>query len=482
MIEAPDKEDVNVPTENEIAEILSNAKNINVEPYIDDFKAEPLVVVPQKPASGAKVAIINQLQFVYEITLSNGLKVIAKPTMLKNDQILFGAYSLGGTSTMPLENYMSVNQSANIQNMSGIGKFNYTELGKLLQGKNVSASVAFEELKTEINGNSSPNDFETMLQLCYLNFTAPRKDAQAYEAYMSKMINQLKFLASNPTYSFIKKFYQLVTNNNPRTIIIPTTEQMEQVNEDVAFDFYTRQFANPAEFNFYFVGNFNIDNDFLSLLETYLGSLPVQPRSGMWKDVSVPLPGKTDEKLVMGMEDKGMVGISFGIENFDWDSDERLALSFFKEIISIKLIETIREKLGGVYSPQVQINFDKYPKTEGLLIVTFGCDPNRADELTNAVFDEMNKILKEGPTAEDLDKVQKLHIRNFETSQQENSFWMSTLQNVDYTGYDLNNATVEVQTTRAMGITANTLQQTASKYIDMNKYVRLVLVPELTNK
>jgi zinc protease len=479
MLQAPDKEGVIVPTEAEVAKILEEAKNISVEPYVDNFKAEALVELPVKPASGAKVTLTNQLQFIYEITLSNGIKVIAKPTKLKNDQILFGAYSLGGTSTVDIKDFMSAEQASDIQSMSGVGKFDNIELTKQLQGKNAEINVSIETLKTDISGNSSPDDFETLLQLNYLNFTEARKDSRAFETYMSNMTNQLKFLFSNPTYAFLNQFMKAMSNNDPRFMFIPTIEQMEQVNEDVAFDFYKKQLSNAGNFNFYLVGNFNIDNNFLSLLETYIGSLPVQPRDAAWKDVSVPFPSNViDEKFAMGAEEQSMVGIVFDISDFDWKGADRLALSFFKEIMAIKLDETIREKLGGVYSPSAEIQFEKYPKCQGEFIVLFGCDPNRADELTNAVFDEMKSIIENGPTAEDLDKVQKLHIRNFETGEQENSFWLSTLQNVDYYGYDISEATIQAQTKRAMSITTDILKATAAKYINMKKYVRMVLVPE----
>jgi zinc protease len=478
IVEAPDKEGVIVPTEAEIAKILEDAKNISVEPYVDNFVAEALVELPVKPASGAKVALTNQLQFIYEITLSNGIKVVAKPTKLKNDQILFGAYSLGGTSTADLANLMSAKQASEIQSMSGVGKFDNIELTKQLQGKNVGINVSIEDLRTNINGSASPEDFETLLQLNYLNFTAPRKDKQAFESYMSKMTNQLKFLFANPTYAYYDKLFKTAKNNDPRFVFIPSVEQMQTVNEDVAFDFYKKQLSNAGNYNFYMVGNFNVDNNLLSLLETYIGSLPVNPRDANWRDVSFPAPSKTiDEKFAMGAEEQSTVGIVFDIAGFDWDND-RIALSFFKEIMAIKLVETIREKLGGVYSPMSQIEFEKYPKCRGNYAIMFGCDPNRADELTKAVFDEMNSIIKNGPTAEDLDKVQKLHIRNFETSEQENSFWLSALQNVDYSGYNINEATVQAQTKRAMSVTADVLKATVAKYIDMNKYVRMVLVPE----
>ncbi len=475
IVEAPEKEGVIVPTEAEIAKILEDAKNINIEPYVDNFVKEALVELPVKPASGAKVTLTNQQQFIYEIILSNGIKVVAKPTKLKNDQILLGAYSLGGTSTADLANIMSAKQAADIQSMSGMGKFDNTALSKQLQAKNVSFSVNIGDLRTNINGAASPEDFETLLQLNYLGFTSPRKDNQAFQAYMSQMTNQLKFIAANPDNAFLNKLFTTASNNDPRFIFLPSIEQMQTINEDVAFDFYKKQLSNAGNYNFYLVGNFNVDDNLLSLLETYIGSLPVQPRNAAWKDVSVPAPSKTiDEKFVMGAADKGTVGIIFNISNFNWDNNDRIALTFFKEIMAIKLVETIREKLGGVYSPQSQIQFVKYPKCEGQYLILFGCDHNRADELTKAVFDEMNSIIKNGPTAKDLDKAQQLHIRNY----QENRFWINTLQNVDYQGYDINEATVQAQTKRAISITADIIKAAAAKYIDMNKYVRIVHVPE----
>ncbi|MDR1975029.1 MAG: insulinase family protein [Bacteroidales bacterium] len=481
IVQAPEKEGVNVPTEDVLKQILTMMKDVPVEPYNDNFVAEPLVVLPKKPASGAKTELVSQLQLIYKITLSNGVTVTVKPTQLKNDQILFSGYALGGTSTVDLSNFLSAQEASSIQSESGTGKFDYIELTKQLQGKNVSYNASVGGLRANISGSASPDDLETLLQLNYLNFTAPRKDPKAFEAYISKMENQLKNMLSNPTYSFYDTLLRTVSNNDPRFVFVMTPEQLKQVNLDNAYNFYVSQYSNPANFNFYMVGNFTINDNLLSLLETYLGSLPVQPRNGAWKDVSVPFPPKTiDGKFVKGMEEKGMVGLVFDIEGFDWDSEERLALSFYKEIVQIKLTEVIREKLGGVYSPQMQLGFEKYPKPEGNLMILFGCDPHRADELTNAVFEEMKKILADGPTPEDLAKVQELHKRNFETGMQENRFWQSRLQDVDYIGYDINQADLDVQIKRAQAVTADILKTVANKYINLNHYVRMVLVPEST--
>ena len=95
-----------------------------------------------------------------------------------------------------------------------------------------------------------------------------------------------------------------------------------------------------------------------------------------------------------------MVGIVMS-EPFEYNPENLLQLNMLKEIISIKLIEVIREKMSGVYSPQVIIQSDHYPKSKFQFMVMFGCSPKAANKLTKAVFSEIKKIRANGPTETD---------------------------------------------------------------------------------
>lgn len=479
IVNAPEKEDVKVPTENELKAIYETSKGMNVEPYVDKVSMEPLLVLDKKPASGAKILSEDAATGVTKVQLSNGIVVTLKPTTLKNDEILMTAYAEGGTSTVEDADYISAMFAGTIQAESGLGELDKTALDKQLTGKTVSYSLDMGDLTAQASGSSSVKDFETMLQLNYLSMMKPRKDPSAAEAFLSKMKAQMRFLANNPMYFFMDTLSKVSTNYDPRTIVIPTMEQLNSVDADKVYDFYCSQVADPGAFRYYMVGNFEINDDFLSLLETYIGSMPSKGTKPAWVDRSVPLAKKSqDVKVEKGAAEQGWVGIVFNAP-IKWENyNEREALRYFKEIMEIKMLETIREKMGGVYTPMLAFETSCKPKPEASFMVMFACDPARADSLTEAVFAEMRKIMKEGPEEGDVAKVRELSKRSFETSSQENRYWLDILRNVDWQGADMSRYTPEAQAALAESMTSDLIRKTAKKYFGKMVYSRVVLGPD----
>jgi zinc protease len=170
-----------------------------------------------------------------------------------------------------------------------------------------------------------------------------------------------------------------------------------------------------------------------------------------------------------------MVGIVMS-EEFKWDESTLLRLRMLNEIFSIKLVEVIREKLSGVYSPQVMINWDQYPKPSFQFIVMFGCSPKTSDKLTKAVFGEIKKIIKKGPTDVDLKKAQEALIRKRETDLQKNEFWLAKLESIYY-NHDSQGSVLQYNE-RVNAVTIEELRKTASDLIKPDHYVRVVLMPE----
>ncbi len=273
---------------------------------------------------------------------------------------------------------------------------------------------------------------------------------------------------------------KVASNYNPRVIVIPTAEQLAGIDSNKVYDFYCRQITDPGAFRYYMVGNFDPQSEeFLSLLETYIGSLPVKHTQPMWKDRSVPLRSVTEDiKVEKGSDEQGMVGIVFTAA-LDWKkTEDRAALAYFKEVMEIKMLETIREEMGGVYSPMLAIEMNPFPKGTVSFMVMFGCDPERADTLTWAVLDEMKRIMAEGPLEVDMAKVRELRKRNFETQSKTNNFWLRAMKNHDYNGDDPSRYTAERQAKLAEGMTAKKVQKAAKKYFGKMVYVRVVLGPD----
>jgi zinc protease len=474
VVMAPEKSGVEVPTEADILKIIKNSKSTDLQPYIDKFKEEPLVTADLKGSKVVSTKENTELGFT-ELKLANGVTIVLKPTHFKNDEILLSAYCLGGSSVIPDDNFMSVNYAAQVIEMSGAGDFDNVELEKKLKGKNIEIHPYISDTKEGFRGNSTPKDIETLLQMVYLYFKGPRKDTTAFKAFMSQTENQIKFMKSSPMMSFYDTLFKSAYPGYKRIVIFPTPEQLKQVNLNMLYKIYVAMFASAKEFKFFLTGNFSIDT-ITPLVTKYFGSLPSLNRPEAWVDVSPKFPkGVVNNTLYKGTDPQGMVGIVMS-EPFDYNPKNLLELDMLKEIISIKLIEVIREKMSGVYSPHIMIDPEHYPKSKFQFMVMFGCSPKAANKLTKAVFGEIKKIRTKGPTEIDLNKAKETLIRTRETDLEKNEFWLGKIESVYYDGTDP--ATILNFKDRVKAVTIEDLKLAANTYLLPKHYVRVVLKPE----
>ena len=503
VVMAPDKEGVKVPSEAEILAIIKNSRTSTLTAYVDNFREEPLVQKELQPGKITARKENKELGFT-ELKLSNGVTVVLKPTNFKNDEILISAYSPGGNSLVSDADFISANFATQVIDMSGVGNFDNIELEKKLKGKTIKINPYIDDVKEGFNGSTTPKDFETMMQLVYLYFDQPRKDTTAFKAFMSQMENQVKFMKSSPIMTFYDTLFKTVYPGYKRMIIFPSPAQLSQVNLEKLFEIYKTRFADGSDFKFFLVGNFSLDSlavsdsvlisnpsgealgwkainhkipaEIFTLCEKYFGNLPSLNRNETWKDTSPTFaPGATNLTFNKGTDPQSMVGIVMS-EKIEWNEKNLLTMNMIKEIVSIKLIEVIREKMSGVYSPQVMLQMEQFPKPTFQLMVMFGCSPKTTDKLTKAVFSEIKKLRKKGPTEVDLKKAQEAMIRNRETDLEKNEFWLRKIESL-YFNKD-NPASVLNFKERVNSITIADLKNTAEKYFNPDHYVRVVLMPE----
>ena len=474
VITAPDKPGVIVPTKEEVLNIINKAKTANLDAWVDNYKEAPLV---EDQLSGGTVTSkkTDDALGLTELTLSNGVQVILKPTTFKNDEVLLSAYSPGGSSLYADDQFISANYTTQVINMSGIGQFDNIALQKKLQGKIVELTPYIDDIKEGLNGKVSPKDLETLFELTYLYFKSPRKDTATFRTFISQTKNQLKFMKSNPVMAFYDTIFKSAYPGYKRMIIFPSEKQIDQINLDLLYRIYQERFADASDFKFFIVGSFKVDS-IMPFIEKYLGSLPSINRNETWKDLSPKLAdGVKTVTFKKGQDPQSMVAMVMS-DPMEWTDKDRMGLSMLKEILEIKLVEVIREKLSGVYSPQVMANFEKYPKAHFDFMVFFGCSPKTTDKLSKAVFGEMEKIRKKGPTEVDLGKAKESLIRQRETSLEKNEFWLKYLENGMLNGDDYDK--ISTYKDRVQAMTIEDLKLAADKYFRTDHYVRVVLMPE----
>jgi zinc protease len=216
-ITSPEKETVKVPAEAEIIQLIADSKKAELTAKAEEDLSKPLIEKAPK-AGKIKKASKNEQFGTTEWVLKNGVKVVFKPTKFKEDEILLSAFSQGGLSKVKdVADLPSAMMASGIVGNNGLGAFNQIDLNKALTGKIASVSAFIDLYSEGFDGNSSVKDFETMLQLIYLNFTAPRKDDNSFKALINMYNASLVNRASDPRSAFSDTVSTWVTNNHITT-------------------------------------------------------------------------------------------------------------------------------------------------------------------------------------------------------------------------------------------------------------------------
>lgn len=468
----PEKPEVIMPQENEILNLYTTISKKNLEPYQDIVATSPLFEKDVNPGTVTNETQINEIG-VTQLTLSNGAKVFLMPTDFKNDEILFRAVAPGGHSLADDKLYISASNSTSIISESGIANFTRTQLEKFLTGKVVSVTPSISEFYNYLYGFAAPADLEILLQLAHLYFTDPRLDYEASQVYIERLRESVKNAKLSPENAFRDTFNVTLYNYHPRRL--PLTEEiLNQLDPDDAYDFFKARFADPANYSFFFVGNFKID-EIKPLILKYIGSLPTRNKQENWRDIGVKLATGNISKVVKkGIEKKSSVRIAI-TGDFDYNSQNRYELRALLEVFNIILRERIREDKGGVYGIYAYPSINKYPKSNYIITIGFGCDPQRVDELTNEVKSIINELKSNPPKNDYIAKVKEIQKRENEVNIKNNNWWLNNLASYYINGEDLKEIPKFIKYFDKLK--ANDIQQYAKKYFNDN-YIQVVLLPE----
>lgn len=473
MVSTPEKEGVSIPTEEDLMGVIESIDDMEIDPYEDTVSEKPLMA--EIPQAGE----IRETRFLdeYGITewkLSNGALVVCKPTDFKEDEVVFQAMSYGGTSLASDEDFIPARTAAQVIGEGGLGEFNAIELDKKLVGKVASVRPLISDYEEGLMGSASPKDLESLFQLIHLHFTAPRPDANIFDVVKNRMKAMLENQKANPMFVFIDTLRRIMTQNHPRAQSL-TVEQLDRMDLEKSLAFYKDRFADASDFTFIFVGN--LDPEVLKpLVMRYLASLPSLERKETWRDVGIRyLKGVVKEKVEKGVEPQSRVAIVF-TGPFVYTQETRNAIRALGLVLQTRLRNTIREELGGTYGVMASPSYDRIPEPEYSFTINFGTDPERVEELTEVIFQEIDKLIKEGITAEELRDARQAMFREFETGIKQNRWLLAQLYYRYLEGDDLGSLFNYEKSLE--NLAAEKIQEAAKTYFNLGNYVQVTLFPE----
>lgn len=473
LLTAPESKKKQLPTEEKLLSIIKQSASITVGPYQEMATKQPLF---QKKLTPGKVASTETFKSigVIKLTLANGIKVFLKPTDFKDKQVLFSAYSPGGTSLYGNEDYLEGSNATSIMAKSGIAGFNNQSLSQMLSGKTISVSPYISELSEGFQGSASIDDLETLLQLVNLYFTNPRFDGNILQSWQQFQVAYLKNKYTSPQAVYRDTLSKIMNSHAERYAPLETKDIKE-------FDFkrmkqiYLERFANAGDFAFFFVGSFEID-DVQPIIVKYLSNLPVTNRQESWQDLGIHPPGKAVKKVVYeNTEPKSLVNLIFTAET-TYSPARNLQLNVLGQILQIRLRETLREKEGGVYSVGVRAGMVRIPSERYSIQITFGCAPENVDKLIASVYSVIDNIKNGASLTSDLQKVLAIKTQEREVALQNNSYWLSLLVDSYKAGKSPENV-FNGYGEKIDTLTEKQLLETAKTYLNTQKAIQIILQP-----
>jgi len=428
-IMAPEKEAVKVPTQAQILAAIDASKKADLKPKAEETMNKPLIEKAPKAGKVAKTAE-NKVLGTTEWTLNNGVKVVFKPTTFKKDEILMTAFSDGGLSKVKnTADLPSATLAASIVPNNGLGEYNQIELNKILTGKIASVSPSIDAYDEGFSGNSSVSDFETMLQLIYLNFTAPRKDDNAFKALLNNYRASLANSEKDPRKAFSDTVGVMLANHSSRQVTI-NLKTLDFIDQDKALAIFKERFAVPANFTFIFTGNVDPNNEAVkNAICTYLGSLKSAKGGQKFTDNNIRKPkGKVSNVFAKEMKVKKASNFILYSALMPFNMTNRTAVTAIGSILNIRYLESIREKEGGSYGVGVRGSMNNTPIDEATLMMQFDTDPLKQAKLMAIIHSEVAEIIAKGPRADDFQKVKENMLKKYKEDVEQNPWWSGALE------------------------------------------------------
>ena len=477
LVMGPEREADSLPSQEKLAAVIETVQAKQIDLYKDIETVTALLAHIPEPAEITSRQTDKTFN-ITDLTLVNGARVLLKPTDFREEEVLFSAASPGGSSLVTDEDFWEAQFITDIVSTSGVSDVSYAALQRLLAGQLVFVSPFIGDLEEGFYGQSGKDHVETLFQLVYLYGTAPHADEDAFATVKDQAIASLRNRELQPQNALSDAFTEARYGKTIRRSV-PTPKLIESLDLEQAFSIYEERFADFSDFTFIFVGNFDVDQ-MVDWSQRYLGNLPSLNRAETWKDVIPdPPPGVIEVPVYRGQEEQSFTQILFTGPGED-TLENQLRLRMLEAILDILMREELREKRAGVYFSGASAAM--IPDPDGLYEISFlfGSDPNRVQELVDALFGLITGIQTDGPRDGLMAKARAQILHRREEQLERNYFWLDVLESYA-TGKVGNLAALvdlEVVEDRTNSVTAADIRAAAQEFLPLDRYILVALYPE----
>jgi zinc protease len=312
------------------------------------------------------------------------------------------------------------------------------------------------------------------LQLLYQEFTAPGGDEDSFALLKKQLAAAVANRGRAPAQVFGDKLQQVNTSGHYTSQPL-TPERVESLSREKMIAFYKERFANAADFSFFMVGAFKVD-EAIPLLAQYLGALPSTGKpSSAFKDVAIHFPDTAlQEKVEAGREPRAQTVISFFADpSIDPQEQEKIIAA--TTVLDIVLRDILREDLGQTYTVSVGLSQALPQRGSGHIEVRFQAAPENLPSMTARVMQEIKLLQQQGPTRDLTDRAKETARRGYETALRQNDYWLGRMQTIKT--YNRDPGEILTRVKRIEAVTPQVLQDTFKQYFPADRSTVVTLMP-----
>ncbi len=418
---APDKEEVILPSEAQIEQVILAAQRLNYASYTEQELADNLM--NQLPQPGTIVSEKPYKHGFTEFTLSNGMTVYARKTSFNADAVSLEMKGDGGTSLYGDEDIPNFSLISSCVSEAGVGDYDVLTLRKMLMGKSVRVSPSVGSKSQSINGASSVKDMKTMLELAHLYFTSPRRDTTAFNEFISRNRSFLTNRNASPKVDYNDSIRAILYGHHPRMEpVVQST--LDHVSYDRILEIYQERFSDASNFKTVIIGNYD-EEELRQLLCQYLATLPSTRKHEQTDYNNIPqiIGGQSVHKFTKNMATP-LANVSiFYTADVPFTAKSDLELDFLKRCLSIVYTDSVREEKGGTYGVSVDFELAKDDHPNATFKISYNANPDRYEELNPIIYQQLQNIADNGPLESSMSKIKQYLTKQYAQMAITNDYW-----------------------------------------------------------
>ncbi len=417
----PESQAKDLPSEQQVKEIFIDVAKVQLQAPVEQITVESLLSHQPQRGQIVKEELLPASKTL-RLNLSNGMVVYLKQTDFKNDEISLSGLAQGGTSTSSDQDFLSADYASGLAQYSGLASFDAAALNRYLKGKTLSIARNVGIYTHGINASATPADLKTLFELIYLYFTATKIEDEAMQVYLAPIASALANQENNPDSLFSLVLNEVMGSRHPR-VLRRSLSDLDQVDPKKALKFLQSIFK-PDGFTFALAGNLDLSVT-KDLIERYLASIPAGKVPAL-HNLQIKGPKGGDTLVSKGSEARSLVYETWNI-NDSYSYQKFVFGRMLRELLDIRLNSSIRENMSGVYSIGAALGYQTLGASDLLLGISYGCDPQRIEEISAAIWKELESIQAGKIEASDFAKVKEILLHTWRADIRRNLTWTGLL-------------------------------------------------------